>query len=49
MDEIRDVVLGMLRTGQSTTQIKQDLMEIIQELKSLELYAKAIQEANFRP
>lgn len=49
MDEIREVVLGMLRTGQSTTEIKQDLMEIIQELKSLELYVKAIKEADFRP
>lgn len=49
MDEIRDAVLKMLRKGESVMQIKQDLMGVINELKSMEVYIKAIQDADFAP
>jgi hypothetical protein len=49
MDEIRDVVLQKLRKGESFLQIKQDLMEVINELKSMEVYIRAVQDADFAP
>jgi len=49
MDEIKDVVVQKLRKGESFMQIKQELMEVINELKSMEVYIRAIQDADFAP
>jgi hypothetical protein len=49
MDEIREVVLKMLRKGEPIICIKQYLVDISNELKSMEVYIKAIQDADFAP
>lgn len=49
MDEIRDVVLQKLRRGEPVISIKEDLLNVINELKSMEVYIKAIQDADFAP
>lgn len=49
MDEIRNVVLEKLRKGESVISIKEDLLNVMNELKSMEVYIKAIQDADFAP
>lgn len=49
MEEIKGAVLQLLRSGQSTKEIKQTLVSVLDELNALELYMRAIKEADFRP
>lgn len=49
MEEIKGAVLQLLRNGQSTKEIKQTLVSVLDELNALELYMRAIKEADFRP
>lgn len=49
MDEIKDGVLCAFRSGYNVTQIRDELLKIINELQSMEVYLKAIKDSGFRP
>ena len=49
MDQIKEGVLYALRGGCSVVQVKEELLKIINELKSMEVYIRAIQDSDFAP
>lgn len=49
MDAIKEGVLYALRGGCSTEAIRDELLKIINELKSMEVYMQAVKDSGFRP
>lgn len=49
MDDIKDEVLKKLRKGETVLEIKQELLEVLNELKTMEVYVQAIKDADFAP
>jgi len=49
MDDIKDLVLQKLRKGETVVEIKTELLDTLNELKSMEVYIQAIKDADFAP
>ena len=49
MDAIQQAVLECLRKGNSVMEIEQELLRVINELKAMKVYIKAMQDADFAP
>lgn len=49
MDEIKEGVLTALRNGWTIESVKDELLNIINELKAMDVYVQAIKDADFRP
>ena len=48
-EDIQHCVLRMLRSGMSVSAVSQQLLDVMNELKAMEVYLKAIKEAEMRP
>ena len=49
MSIIKEAAIEALRTGDSVACVRQQLLEVINELQSMEVYLKAIMEVGMRP
>jgi urease gamma subunit len=49
MSIIKEAVLETLRTGDSVACVRQQLLEVMNELQAMEVYLKAIKEVGMRP
>lgn len=49
MDEIKEGVLFALRGGCSVKAVRDELLKIINELQSMEVYVQAMKDSGFRP
>lgn len=49
MSIIKEAVVQALRTGDSVACVRQQLLEVINELQAMEVYLKAIKEVGMRP
>jgi hypothetical protein len=49
MSIIKEAAIEALRTGDSVACVRQQLLEVINELQSMEVYLKAIMEVSMRP
>ena len=48
-EDIQHCVLRMLRTGMSVETVRQQMLDVMNELKTMEVYLKAIKESDMRP
>jgi hypothetical protein len=49
MSIIKEAAIEALRTGDSVACVRQQLLEVINELQAMEVYLKAIMEVSMRP
>ena len=49
MSIIKDAALEALRTGDSVACVRQQLLEVMNELQAMEVYLKAINEVGMSP
>jgi hypothetical protein len=49
MSIIKEAVVQALRTGDSLACVRQQLLEVLNELKELDVYLKAIHDSDFKP
>jgi hypothetical protein len=47
--EIQEAALKMLRQGKSVLEVEQELLRVMNELKSMKVYIQALQDADFAP
>jgi hypothetical protein len=49
MSIIKEAVLKALRTGDSVACVRQQLLEIMNELQAMQVYIQAIKDSDFAP
>lgn len=48
-EDVQNCVLRMLRAGISVDTVRTQLLDVINELKTMEVYLKAIKDSDMRP
>lgn len=47
--EIQEAALKMLRQGKSVLEVEQELLRVMNEVRSMKVYIQAIQDSDFAP
>jgi hypothetical protein len=47
--DIEATVVQMLRRGNSVNEVKEELLRVLNELKSMQVYLQAIKDSDFAP